>query len=166
MEGEPAAAALADDELAALLEGATTPDPRFGTLRDVQYLRWRYGSVPGFDYRAIRARKAGRLSGLAIFRGHRTARPWKTSLVELISAPDDRQVARRLVRQVGSASGADYLACHFPAGSAAARAARRSGFVRSQHRVSLVTDPFRGDLRPDPVDVRNWTMSLGDLELL
>jgi hypothetical protein len=41
----------------------------------------------------------------------------------------------------------------------------RSGFVPSPAGIRLVANPLRTNLLPDPIDLRSWAFSLGDLEV-
>jgi GNAT superfamily N-acetyltransferase len=168
VEAETAAEALSDgEEVSTLLDEESTSDRRLTTARDLAYLRWRYGSAPHLDYRAIRELRGGRLAGLAIFRVHRTTPPLKATVAEVIVRPGDSRTARRLLRAVvAAAPGADYFVCHFPTRSPQARGAWRAGFVRSPRGVMLMSDALRDDVSPKPTDAHNWALSLGDLEVL
>jgi hypothetical protein len=80
---------------------------------------------------------------------------------ELIGA-FDRRTARRLLRSVSVAARPDFLTCAFRTrGEAAA-----CGFVQAPGGLLLVAHPLREGLRPDPMRLRSWELSVGDLELL
>ena len=66
----PVATVLADPRLPGLLgELAAAESPgRLRTVRSLDYLRWRYSTDSGLDYRAIRLEQGGRLRGVAIGR--------------------------------------------------------------------------------------------------
>lgn len=161
-----AAEALADgDEVAELLEAARLPGQRLSTARDVDYLRWRYGPASGLDYRAIREDRGGRLRGLALFRVRRRAALWEATVAEVMVAPGDGRTARRLLRGVVAAAPVDHLTGHFPRGSAVARAARWTRFVRAPGGMTFVVHPLRA-VEPDPTTLSSWALSLGDLEVL
>ena len=66
---------------------------------------------------------------------------------------------------VRRAARVDHLAARFPIGSTAAKAARRSGFVRSPRRIIFVVNPLRDGIDPDPADLSSWALTLGDLEV-
>jgi hypothetical protein len=57
------------------------------------------------------------------------------------------------------------LTCHFPPGSTPARAARRVGFLRVPGGVELVVNRLGEPVRPDPIELRSWALTLGDLEV-
>jgi hypothetical protein len=165
VEAETVGEALRDAASAsALLEEAAGPDRRLATARDVEYLRWRYGSL--FDYRAVREERAGRLCGVAIFRVLHRGRLRESRVAELIVPPGDTRTARQLLHGVLHASPVDHLTCQFARRSVAARAAGRSGFLRSPRSVNLMTYPLRDDIVPDPTDLRSWALALGDMEEL
>ena len=150
VDAEPAAAVF-DGTLSPLLAEASRPDGRLATPRDLDYLRWRYGSAPRLDYRAIREER-----GLAVFRVRRRGRLWESSIAELITAPGDTGSEERLVRGVARAAPVDYLACCGHPGR---------GFVRAPRGPTLVVRPL-GRVDPDPALARSWALSLGDLEVM
>jgi hypothetical protein len=148
-----------------LSEGAPTaaqgqePSHRLATLRDLDYLRWRYAFE---DYRAVRARTAGRGEGIAIFRARRWGRLWGFDVCELIVQGDDPRLARALLRQVGEAAPVDFIRCSFSSRAAAAR----HGFVQYPGRTVLMTTPLWERITPDPTRISSWALTGGDLELL
>jgi GNAT superfamily N-acetyltransferase len=162
---EPAAAVLdRGDEVAALLAREPATPSRLSTARDLAYLRWRYGAAPLLGYRAVVERRGGELAGLAVFRVRPRGRLWESTVVEVL-AGGDRAVAGHLLRRVAAAAPVDHLTMHAPAGSPAARAALRSGFLPAPAGIRLVANPLRPDLLPDPTGLGAWALSLGDLEV-
>jgi GNAT superfamily N-acetyltransferase len=163
---QTAAEALARaDEVSQLLDAVREPSNRLETDRTVDYLRWRYATVPTLDYRAVRDDRGGGLNGLALFRVRSRGQSWETTVTELLVPPQDVTTAHRLIREVRRAAGVDHLTCSFPAGSSAARGGRRAGFIRSPVGIKLVVNPLREDLEPDPSRMGSWALSLGDLEV-
>jgi GNAT superfamily N-acetyltransferase len=160
----PAASLLERDaQVAALL--AHEPAPAgLATVRDPSYLRWRYGAGSPLGYRAVAEERDGQLAGLAVFRVRRRGGLWESTVAEVF-AGGDPTVARELLRRVARAAPIDHLTLHAPARSVVARAAARSGFMPSPAGISLVANPLRDDLRPDPSDLGAWALSLGDLEV-
>jgi GNAT superfamily N-acetyltransferase len=161
----PAAAAVLErgPEVTGLL--AREPAPAgLATARDLGYLRWRYGAAPLLDYRAVTEERDGRLAGLAVFRVRPRGGLWESTVAEVL-AGGDPAVARRLLRRVARAAPADHLTFAAPAGSAAARAATRAGFLPSPVGISMVANPLRPGVRPDPCRLDSWSLTLGDLEV-
>src|ERR1700737_760819 len=67
IEAEPAAEALHDGRgVSQLLALSQASSERLSTVKDLDFLRWRYGRLP--EYRAVRIDAPARGSGLAIFR--------------------------------------------------------------------------------------------------
>lgn len=164
--GETAATALAEaDAVSRLLASCRTTDDRFRTDDDVAYLRWRYGSAPLLDYRALREEGPNGLRGLALFRVRPRGRLWECTVAELIVEDGDEAAAGRLLRRVRRESGADHVAASFPARSVQASAARRHGFVRAPGGLTMVVNPLRDGTRPDPLSLASWAVRLGDLEV-
>jgi GNAT superfamily N-acetyltransferase len=161
----PAAAAVLErgPEVAGLLarEPASTG---LATTRDLGYLRWRYGAAPLLGYRAVTEERDDELAGLAVFRVRPRGGLWESTVAEVL-AGGDPGVARRLLRRVAGAAAADHLTFAAPAGSAATRAATRAGFLPSPVGISLVANPLRTGIRPDPSQLGSWSLSLGDLEV-
>lgn len=161
--GSPAAhEVLAGDELAGLL-GEVRPSPgRLTTPRDLAYLRWRYGEGSGLDYRAVVAEGG---SGMAVYRVRLRGGLWEAAVSELLVPPGQGRTARRLLRAVAAAAGADHLSCSFPAGTWASQAALRCGFLPVPGGPTLVVKPLTEELEPDPRARRAWGLTLGDLEV-
>ena len=163
--GEPAARLLGDDEaVAGLLARRPATAARFATALTPGYLDWRYGRVG--DYRAVGVRRDGRLDGLGIFRVVPRGGAWALALCEMLAAGDDPEIVRALLRAALAAAPADYAVCHFPRGSAAARAAGRTGFVRLRRGQRVLVNPLRDGLEPDPTRTESWALTYGDVELL
>jgi hypothetical protein len=133
---------------------------RFGTDRQPDWLRWRYGRWA--DYRAVRAGPSDPGEGIAIFRYRGEGVIRISEICELLVRADDVPTARHLVKQVENAAPADVLSCGFSSRLFAARC----GFVAS-HRSELITvRPFDRDVKPDPAKSTSWALSLGDFELI
>jgi GNAT superfamily N-acetyltransferase len=152
---------VADD----LLRSSDRPDDRLRTPRDGAFLRWRYGSAPELDYRAVRETRGGQAGGLAVFRVRRRGRLWETTVSDLVVPDGDSQTARRLLRRVVRASDVDHLTCTFPARTAPSRAAGQVGFFRAPRGMTLVVKALSPDLSPDPRKLASWGLPLGDLEV-
>jgi len=119
---------------------------------------------PLLGYRAVTEERGGELAGLAIFRVRPRGGLWETTVAEVL-AGGDAATARRLLRRVAAAAPADHLTFRAPAGSAAARAATRGGFLPAPGGIALVANPLAAGLRPDPTRLGSWSLSLGDLEV-
>jgi GNAT superfamily N-acetyltransferase len=156
----PASEALRDPEALSLLLERTDSFPgRLSSPRTVDYLRWRYGSAPLLDYRAV-----GDADAVAIFRVRPRGALWETTVSELIVPEGDVLAARRALRTVARVADTDHLTFSFPPGSTADRAVRRSTF-RVPGGMTLVANPLAPDLEPDPTLLSSWALSLGDLEV-
>jgi GNAT superfamily N-acetyltransferase len=160
----PAATVLERGEEVAALLGREPAPPGLATPRNLAYLRWRYGTAPLLDYRAVTEERAGELTGLAIFRVRPRGGLWESTVAEVL-AGGDRATARRLLRRAADAARVDHLTLHAPRRSPLARAAAGAGFLPAPGGIRLVVNPRRPDLSPDPGDLGAWTLSLGDLEV-
>lgn len=135
------------------------------TPRDATYLRWRYGSAPLLDYRALSSGDRGHFEGLAIFRVRARGALAEATVAETIVRPGGRRVAGELLRKVGASARVDHVACSFPPGSSPDLAARRPPSVRAPGGMTLVVNILGHDLDPSPMDIRSWALSAGDLEV-
>ncbi len=163
---EPVSEIIRDEgRVSDLLASAFAPERRLATPRDFQYLKWRYGSAPLLDYRAVRIEDHGRLNGLAIFRVRSRGRLFESTVTEVFARPGERGMAGRLLRSVVRSVSVDVLTCHFSPGSDVARAARRVGFLPSPAGITLVVNPLSDAIEPDPTTLGSWALSLGDLEV-
>jgi predicted N-acetyltransferase YhbS len=150
--------ALAGDVDPRLLSApARDRHPRLETVKDLDYLRWRYGALA--EYHAVRVKRG---EELAIFRAREIGGYRMIEVCELLIERGDLRAARRLLREVKRVCGADLIACSFDSSYFAAAC----GFVRSPGGAALTIRPLRDDLSPDPTDHRSWALSLGDLELI
>jgi GNAT superfamily N-acetyltransferase len=154
-----------EDGLTALLGRGGRPSAGWSTPRDVGFLRWRYGAAPLLDYRAVRAATGGRLDGLALFRARMRGTLREATIADVITAPGDVRTAARLLRAVGRTGSFDHVTCSFPPATDPARAARRAAFIRARQGVTVVVNPLRDGVDPDPRRLESWRFTLGDLEV-
>lgn len=165
-EAEAAANVLQDEEgVSSLLSSEEQPDGRFRTPRDTTYLRWRYGSAPFLDYRAVREERDGVLCGLAIFRVRPRGKLWEATVSELIVPAGDGSTLSRLLNRISRSAAVDHLTCRLPVGWPAPRVSPRSRLVRVPGGMTFVVNPLSEGLDPDPGVSRSWALSLGDLEV-
>jgi GNAT superfamily N-acetyltransferase len=148
-----------------LVRSSDRRDDRLRTPRDIAFMRWRYGSAPSLDYRAVRERRGGQTRGLAVFRVRPRGGLWETTVSDLVVPDGDAQTARRLLRSVIRASDVDHLTCSFPARTAPSRAAGQVGFFRAPRGMTLVVKALIPDISPDPSELASWGLALGDLEV-
>ena len=130
------------------------------TARDLDYLRWRYGRLPG--YHAFRRDAAAGAAGIVIFRLRRRRSLWVSEICELLVAGDDRSTKRRLLGEVGRAAPVDLLSASFDS----QREALLCGFVRVRGGALLTTRTTAVELGVEPTERDAWSLSLGDLDLL
>jgi GNAT superfamily N-acetyltransferase len=165
VEAEPAAAALRDGGVEALLAQARSDWPSsLITAKDLGYLCWRYGSLPA--YRAIRIHAGGQLRGIAIFRVYARERIDVATVCELLIARGGLAVARSLLGAVGRAASFGLVTCRFAPGSTPHRAALLTGFVRAHSRSLPTVRALRPEILPDLSQRAAWSLCQGDFDLL
>jgi GNAT superfamily N-acetyltransferase len=159
VEAETAGDALRDGTCAShVLEQIKGTGKRMATVKDLDYLRWRYGQFE--EYRAITT-DAG-TGGVVIFRARRQGTFWVSDVCELLAEKNDRRTVGRLLHLVRTAAQADFMSCCFSSRHHAAP----FGFVQTRGPTVLMTLPLRQGLAPDPTRRSSWALSRGDLELL
>ncbi|MFB9364996.1 GNAT family N-acetyltransferase [Kitasatospora sp. NPDC001664] len=155
----------APDGLAELLReraGADASDGRLAVARTEPYLRWRYGDAPGLDYRVMTCHRGGELAGVAFGRPRRRGPLVEFTLADVIVRPGDRRAAAELLR-AAARSGGDHVATHLAAGTEAAAAAPRSGYLRAPRTgMRLAARTPAGAVPPE---LGAWRFNLGDLEV-
>ncbi|HXF56077.1 MAG TPA: GNAT family N-acetyltransferase [Actinomycetota bacterium] len=146
-----------------LQEVTAARQDRLTTARDLRYLQWRYGQVPGLDYRALTCEAGGDVIGLVIFRVRPRGDLVEATISELVIRPGDRRTASRLLGSVRAAANVDHLTARFEPSLEPGMVS--FGFVRAPGGVTLVTNPLNAGLLPEPTDLRSWGLSIGDLEV-
>jgi hypothetical protein len=145
--------------LSVLLRRVDSWPGRIATQRSIEYLRWRYGTAPLLDYRAV-----VHDDGIAIFRVRQRGALWETTFSELLVDRGNFAAARRLMGSVARSARTDYVTFSFPVSSAVERASRRWS-VRAPSGMTLAVNTFNRNLDPDPTQLASWALSLGDLEV-
>ena len=135
---------------AAALAGALPPVTAFRTPRTEPYLRWRYARPPNLTYRALENH-----DGLAIFRIRARRGLREATAAEVLDGPSPR--TRRLLHATGRAVGADHVS--------ALRTWAPTPGLRVPGSPVLAVHPLDLDPGLDPLDLRSWAVSLGDMEL-
>lgn len=160
VEAETVAQTLRDGPRASLLQARKTwRRDRMATVKDLDYLRWRYGHFE--EYRAIETDpRSG--AGMVIFRTRRHGPFWVADVCELFVEHGDRRTARHLLQLVRGAAQTDFIRCSFSSRHHAAV----FGFLQTHGPTVLMTMPLQHSLSPDPTRRTSWDLSHGDLELL
>lgn len=160
VRADPVGAVVTELDLAPLL-ATDAPEHRLVTDRSPEFFQWRYGDAPHLDYRAV----GDADTGIAVFRVRPRGRLWETTIAEVLPRPDRPGATGRLLRQVQRAAATDHVTLHATRGTSLRRWAPASGFVRSPRGLLLVRRPVDAPLPSEVDDVRNWMLSLGDLEV-
>lgn len=155
-----------DDLLDARLRGRQ--DPRYSTPVDRHYLRWRYGSPPGLEYRAL-WREGGSVPAAVIFHGRRRNRLREVMVTEILTppGPEGHREAASLLRELAARVGADYLLAVASPRTAERQMLLRSGFfpLPGAGPIVAVRRLVSEGALPDPTDPASWRWSGGALEL-
>jgi GNAT superfamily N-acetyltransferase len=152
-------------DLMSLLEETERSQPRLRTRRTLEFLQWRYGGSTRIDYRAVAHQAGGRMVGVALFRVRPRGRLRECSVTDLVARPGDAPTIRALVRQVLRSTVADHVLAVTSPRTLADRAMRRSGFLSWRGGPVLMVNPLTDGVEPDPMAMRSWDLSLGDIEV-
>jgi GNAT superfamily N-acetyltransferase len=159
----PAEVAFADATAVAELEELLGEPPNRTALHTPvtsDYLRWRYATESGLDYRCIRVERGGRLVGLGFARPRRRGALTELMLSQVVVRPGDTAAARAVLRAARS-GGSDHVVAHLGQGLPR----RSTGYVSvPRWGIGLVANPRR-PLPVDPLHLASWDLSLGDLEV-
>jgi GNAT superfamily N-acetyltransferase len=145
-------------------------------VRDAAYLGWRYLQNPLVDYRILVAERGGALAGYTVLSLRDLEKDGTVALAELLVAPGDWETGLVLLAESESSSqhlGGVQLQCWMVPQRAFYRELLvRSGFVywplRFLPRVLRYTTSFivrtsaGTELSPDPGQLGNWFLTMGD----
>lgn len=136
------------------------------TDQSLDYLRWRYSEYPHINYAALYQEKDGALSGCIILRPSTRFSLKEAVIDELLFPKPDDGLASSLLDELERSISADYIIAYFPKGSFQRHILHRHGFhqvpVGGQNFTVNILAPH---LPHDPLILRNWGLSLGDLEV-
>lgn len=140
----------------------------FRTPRSVEYLRWRYADVPGFEYRAL-AEVDGQDGAAIVFRYRRDGGLLQARICDAIVGASSRSaaIAGELIRRLHRDGDADYLAMMSTARRPGILGMAVRGFVPA-YRLGPILTVRPLNAPPEMAELRSrasWNPSIGDLEL-
>ena len=165
--GLPVSALIEDPALEHFLQGRATPSQRFSTPRTREYLRWRYADIPGVGYRAL-WNIDGVDGAVVLARQKNTGGLRELRLCEVLlgGGRKSQRMSRDLLHEMSKQGEADYVTAMAPFGSSVQRTLFRSGFMPAP-RVGprMTVRPLNTANGLDPLQLSNWELAIGDLEL-
>ena len=151
------------------------------TTLSIEYLRWRYTAHPDIPYYTLFEGTGSHLRACAIIRTGTRFGLKEVLLSELWLAEPDEKLSRGILNRVKSAVDGDYIIAYAQEGTFQRHALKKCGFrplpqMTMNERVEkflfglqkprrLTTRPLVNDLTVDPLVLKNWVLSLGDLEI-
>jgi GNAT superfamily N-acetyltransferase len=140
--------------LAELLDSQPAPIA-LTTRRGVEYFNWRYGYQP-LGYRVVLLGASVR-DGLAVFRCRQRGKAVEATVCDVLAPEDDPRVRGRLLRRVRAEANADYLMAidRRPFGPGPLVRVPRLGPTLTARALGATP----------PTDMRDWALTLGDVEL-
>jgi GNAT superfamily N-acetyltransferase len=148
-----------------LLDAREMETSRLVTDRSIEYLKWRYSQYPNVNYGVVY--HEGNSTPGCVFLRSSTRFGLKEAVIAELLLPDrDERAASALFNDLKKTVAADYLIAYFPRESFKRRLLNRHGF----HQVprggqNFTVNVLASDLTCDPRVLRNWDISLGDLEI-
>lgn len=167
-DGAALLAAIAEAERNGLLDATATRQGanRYATPKSAVYLRWRYALCPAATYRAA---SADSRRAITIYRARSRHGFRELSISELLfeRSPKGVRAAAGSLALARQAARADYAIVAFERDPWQALALSAAGFVPAPGAGPILTSrPLnRTPGSPDPLSVRSFRASIGDLEL-
>jgi hypothetical protein len=141
-------------------------DGRIVTDQSLDYLKWRYDRHPDIDYKVVYTEKNGEVSGCAILRPSTRFGLKEVIINELILSGADDGIVSDLLHELRRATKADYIIAYFPHGSYQRAMLAKNWYFQVPKAGQNFTVKLLGQNFPcDPQLLKNWELSLGDLEM-
>jgi GNAT superfamily N-acetyltransferase len=133
--------------------------------KDLNYIKWRYGSHPNIDYGFLPVEKEGIITGLGILRRNKRYGITEVVISEVLFGEAGSNIENRILRTIYKSVKADYLIAHFNKGTTELKALKRNCFIKApgQEIVFLIKGLAAGKEKFDKHEY--WNFSLGDIEL-
>jgi GNAT superfamily N-acetyltransferase len=146
---------------------ATDQDLRLHTIRNKEFMTWRYQNIPGFHYE-IRYRQRENIATIGIFRQkiRKGLRELSISEFSITSGSKDLRCAKELLDDVLKTAQGDYAVAIAAKNTPEYITLRNSGFFPLWNGPILVVKKLREI--PTGIDLMNWNhwrCSIGDLEI-
>jgi GNAT superfamily N-acetyltransferase len=149
---------------------------QYRTPRTWPYLVWRYGRLaelhrptssgePYARYGVFALEEAGRLRAAAVLRPTLSGGLAGASLVELFLDPSDAALGHTVLTSLFDSLRADYVVAHFARGTVEYAALVATRFQRLPRQATTFAVRTLTPHGADPLDVDQWDLSLGDLEV-
>lgn len=151
------------------------PELRMAGVRDTAFARWRFGTRPDANYRAMLASREGEAAAWAVYRSLELRGLRGGFIVDLLVAPGEAEAGRVLLAalaEMGRREGAELLSALRPQSGAAAEALQRFGFRQIPERLhpQIIRFSVRGlgewSGRRELVDPRAWYLSWSDTDVV
>lgn len=139
---------------------------RLSTDHFLEYLKWRYANHPYVDYRVVCYQQNSVFNGLLVLRP--TTRYGLKELIvnEIFLSESNKRAGNGLFHELMQNTRADYLIAYSPQKSYRRQILRRNGFLQvPMNGQNFTINVLNPKLDIDPLDINNWELSLGDLEM-
>jgi len=143
----------------------TSVSGQLATVRSFDFLRWRYASHPHIRYFAETIGHAGRMDGVVFYRTNFRAGLREIMIDDLLVRDGATELIEQLLTQCLRRVRAHYVVAHGKEPTPVMQTLRKLGFRKlPRRRITLVARTLVDKFSPDPFQVANWSLSLGDLE--
>jgi len=137
----------------------------FRTLRDIDYLQWRYGKHPHLAYGFFALEDIEGLAGVAILRPNWRYNWQEVVLTELFLRQPNVRLGKTFFKNLIMQLKADYLITHFPERTFEKALLKQAGFYRVPAQGMTFTIHPLNSQSQSGVNAESWDLTLGDLEI-
>jgi len=135
------------------------------TLRDFDYIQWRYGRHPHLTYGFYAFERGNRLAGFAILRPNWRYGWQETVLAEMFLQQPDIKLGRCFLKNLSKQLRGDYLVTHVSAPTFEKALLRRAGFLKvPKQGMTFTVNPLSARSQ-SALAAAAWDLTLGDLEI-
>lgn len=135
------------------------------TLKDFNYLQWRYGQHPHLTYGIYAWEDAGTLAGFAILRPNWRYGWQEIVLTEIFLRQPDPKLGKSFLKHLIKELRGDYLVAHFSAPTFEKALLRRAGFLQAPRQGMTFTVNPLSSRSQSALAAVFWDLTLGDLEV-
>lgn len=135
------------------------------TIKDFNYLQWRYGQHPHLTYGVYAWEDAGTLAGFAILRPNWRYGWQEIVLTEMFLRQPDPKLGKSFLKHLIKELRGDYLVAHFSAPTFEKALLRRAGFLQAPRQGMTFTVNPLSSRSQNALAAVSWDLTLGDLEV-
>lgn len=137
----------------------------YRTPRDLEYLEWRYGECPHFNYKIFALGNKNELEGFAVLRFVRWRRFKSAGLTDIFINNTNLQVRMHFLKELMRTIQVDHIVANFAKETLEHEMLIEAGFQLKIDKNKVLTVHQLDAVPLNPLDLKNWDFTLGDLEV-